>query len=989
MRVKAFHIFLFLIANLTFAQQPVTIQLTEKDGSPDIEFYDLLEDKKGFVWFAADKGLYRYDGKNFTNFTHPKKRGLSVFGLYQDDFGNVWCNNISGQFFFVQGNKLVLFTDLKDELKGQLPEFIVKNKELTAFSEKGIFKINTDTKKRILVKDKTTNSPYYRSPFLYDGRLYFSLTNQIKYIENDKINSVFAFNADQIEPKNNSFCNLGNHLLFTSLFNGVQHFYLKAKTSGNFREIKVPAQLSDKTIIRILKNDNLIWFCTNQGVIVCSWNNNTIEYQNTFLPNEYITKIVKDKNNNFWFSSLRNGIFVMPNIYIKKVQLPDNAKHISTMAVTGKYNLVFGTSEGIFGLLNTETYQNTILQLPSRSKIWQILYNPNFNSLFISQEAQSHIWNLNESKMYGIPYLTASKAMSIAKNNAILNASYDRASIMENPFTKSGSSSRNINSPITDFTNRSATIPITDIRKKRAYTCFYSTKTNTSYVGFVDDLIQFDANNKQTVIQYKKQPIFAIDMAETNDGTLWVSTFKDGILGIKNKTVFYNLTIQNGLLSNETGKLKSDGNQLWISSQKGLQVFDIKNSTFKSITKNDGLESYNISDIEIIGNQVYVSSNKGIFIVDKNKSFKTLQAPEIYFTGVNIHDKDVTLQDEYKLSHDKNAVKISFNCNGFQTAESITYQYRMIGLNDTWLSLEKGIDFVRYSSLPSGNFTFQVKAINSNGVQSSLISLEINIEAPFWQKWWFYLVAALTMFTLIWLYFRTRLKRLENEKQIMLEKAEIDKELVFSQLENLRSQMNPHFIFNALNSIQEYIITNEKETASTFLVKFSRLIRIYLEHSRESEVMLDEELKALYLYLELEKDRFEDVLEYSVDVSEEINPAITKIPSLFIQPYVENALKHGLLHKKENRKLDIIFSMNQKKDSLICSITDNGIGRIASEVLNGKRGHQHQSFATSANQKRVELINKTRTKKTSVAVEDLYDANQVSIGTKVIITIPL
>lgn len=765
LKVKLFHIFLFLIANLTFAQQPVTIQLTEKDGSPDIEFYDLLEDKKGFVWFAADKGLYRYDGKNFTNFTHPKKRGLSVFGLYQDEYGNVWCNNISGQFFFVQNDKLVLFTDLKDELKGQLPEFIVKNKELIAFSEKGIFKINTGTKKRILIKDKTSDSPYYRSPFHYDNRLYFSLTNQIKSIENNNINPVFTFTTEKIEPKNNSFCNLGNSLLFASFFNSKQHFYLKNKTSGSFRNIQVPIQLLDKTIVRMLKEDNLIWFCTNQGIIVCSWDENKITYRNTYLSGEYITKIVKDKNNNFWFSSLRNGIFVMPNIYIKKIQLPENAQHISTMAVTGKNNLVFGTSEGIFGILNTNTFQNTVYQLPSRTKIWQILYSPSFNSLFISQEAQSHIWNLNESKMYGILYFTASKAMTIAKNNTILNASYDRASIMQNPFTKSGTQSQNIKSSITDFTTKPINISINDIRKKRAYTCFYSSKTNTNYVGFVDDLIQFDANNKQTVIHYKKQPIFAIDMAETNDGTLWVSTFKDGILGIKNKTVFYNLTTQNGLLSNETGKLKSDGNQLWIASQKGLQVFDIKNSTFKSITKNDGLESYNISDIEIIGNQVYVSSNKGIFIIDKNKSFKTLLAPEIYFTTVNIHDKEVQLQDKYKLSHDKNAVKISFNCNGFQTAESITYQYRLIGLNDAWLSLEKGIDFVRYSSLPSGNFIFQVKAKNSNGIQSSPIAIEITIEAPFWQKWWFYLAASLSMFSLFWLYFRARLKRLENQNK--------------------------------------------------------------------------------------------------------------------------------------------------------------------------------------------------------------------------------
>ena len=764
MKVKLFHIFIFLIASFGFAQQPVTIQLTEKDGSPDIEFYDLLEDKKGFIWFAADKGLYRYDGKNFTNFTHPKKRGLSVFGLYQDDNGNIWCNNISGQFFYVQNNKLILFTDLKDELRGQLPEFIVKEKELITFSEKGIFKINTATKERIQIKDKASNTHNYKSPFLFDNQLYFSLDSQIKSIDKNSVHSEFVFTSSDIVPKNNSFCNLGNSLLFTSLFNNQQHFYLKDKNSS-FKKIQVPTQLIDKTIVRILKEDNLIWFCTNQGIIVCSWNENAIIYKSTYLPNEFITKAVKDRSNNFWFSSLRNGIFVMPNIHIKKIQLAENLQNISSLEVINKNHLVFGTSNGFIGTMNTKTFQQSISQLPSKTKIWQILYNQNFNSLFISQEAQSHVWNLNDGKMYGVPYFTASKAMVITKNNAILNAGYDRASIMQNPFDRIQQPSQITPLRTPNFINKSVTIPIVDIRKKRAYTCFYSSKNNTNYVSFIDDLIQFSPSNKQSIIRHKNQPIFAIDMAETNDGTLWISTFEDGILGIKNKIVFYNLTTQNGLLSNETGKLKSDGNQLWIATQKGLQVFDIKNSSFKSITKNDGLESYNISDIEIAENHVYVSTNKGIYIIEKNKSFKNLLAPEIYFTGVSIQDKLTELQDKYKLSYDKNAVKISFNCNGFQSAESITYQYRLLGLNDKWLPLEKEIDFVRYSSLPSGNFTFQVKAKNSNGVQSSPIAIDITIEAPFWQKWWFYLGVSLTMFSLIWFYFRTRLKRLENENK--------------------------------------------------------------------------------------------------------------------------------------------------------------------------------------------------------------------------------
>jgi LytS/YehU family sensor histidine kinase len=222
-----------------------------------------------------------------------------------------------------------------------------------------------------------------------------------------------------------------------------------------------------------------------------------------------------------------------------------------------------------------------------------------------------------------------------------------------------------------------------------------------------------------------------------------------------------------------------------------------------------------------------------------------------------------------------------------------------------------------------------------------------------------------------------------------LQKELISKKLVLSQLEALRSQMNPHFIFNALNSIQEYIVFNNKELASSYLIKFSRLIRIYLEHSQQNEIVLKEEISALKIYLELEKVRFEDVLDYDLQIDESLSLEQIKIPSLFIQPYVENAIKHGLLHKLNDRMLKVTFRRGNNEGYLICTIEDNGIGRSASLEINKNKTVQHQSFATSANEKRLELINLDRAEKIVVEIVDLYSNNNESKGTKVIIKIPL
>ncbi|MGB1042343.1 MAG: sensor histidine kinase [Tenacibaculum sp.] len=225
-----------------------------------------------------------------------------------------------------------------------------------------------------------------------------------------------------------------------------------------------------------------------------------------------------------------------------------------------------------------------------------------------------------------------------------------------------------------------------------------------------------------------------------------------------------------------------------------------------------------------------------------------------------------------------------------------------------------------------------------------------------------------------------------EDAYIRLEKTK-EYELAYSQLKSLRSQMNPHFIFNALNSIQEYIMLNEKELASVYLIDFSSLMRMYLEHSQRQYISLQEELVSLNLYLRLEKIRFEEEFNYEINVDNKIDKEKIIIPSVFIQPYIENAIKHGLFHKRDNRKLKIQFLLNLDTKVLRCIIHDNGIGRKAAGELKKKNTNYHKSYATKANQKRIDLINLNKERKIKIYVEDLYEKTN-SIGTKVCIEIP-
>lgn len=244
------------------------------------------------------------------------------------------------------------------------------------------------------------------------------------------------------------------------------------------------------------------------------------------------------------------------------------------------------------------------------------------------------------------------------------------------------------------------------------------------------------------------------------------------------------------------------------------------------------------------------------------------------------------------------------------------------------------------------------------------------------------------------LFFFGRLRERKKAELITLELRETQKRLALekqyrdSELKALKSQMNPHFIFNALNSIQEYIVLNKKNLASDYLGKFADLIRTYLHHSDTGVISLQEEIDSLKTYLDLECLRFEDTLNYTFNVANDLNTDVTHIPTMLIQPYIENALKHGLLHKKENRQLNITFS-KEKNNNILCIIEDNGVGREKSKELQKKRALLHKSFAAKATEERLELLNFGKNKKIGVEFIDLYNEENIGNGTKVIVSIPI
>ncbi len=266
------------------------------------------------------------------------------------------------------------------------------------------------------------------------------------------------------------------------------------------------------------------------------------------------------------------------------------------------------------------------------------------------------------------------------------------------------------------------------------------------------------------------------------------------------------------------------------------------------------------------------------------------------------------------------------------------------------------------------------------------------------QQQFIYLLIGLGLisFIILYLFYKARLQRVHLKNQIASEKmlqeqkeSEFQRQLGDISLSALRSQMNPHFIFNCLNSIKLYTAQNNTAAASEYLTKFSKLIRLVLDNSRTDKITLTSELDALRLYMDMEAMRFKEKLRYHIKVDDNVDAGYIEIPPMLLQPYVENAIWHGLMHKEEGGKIDINIGLEQNETILVINITDDGIGREKSALLKSKTATKHKSYGTKVTSERLALINSVYKTGADVTIHDIFDNTGLPSGTRVIIKIPI
>lgn len=471
-------------------------------------------------------------------------------------------------------------------------------------------------------------------------------------------------------------------------------------------------------------------------------------------------------------------------------------------------------------------------------------------------------------------------------------------------------------------------------------------------------------------------------------GYLWFGTSGGGLCRYNDTTgKFTTYTEKDGLRDNNVNSILEDNaGNLWLGTGQGICRFDPRTARFTDFNyPNSPVDNRTtiLFGRTHDGRLWFSNSNESISTFDPTAFRPNTYVPPIVITRFNLFDWNRPGSDELHkvdLPYDQNFFSFEFSALDYTDPQKNQYAYKLEGVDKDWVYCGTR-RVAAYTDVAPGNYIFRVKGSNNEGVWNDKGAfMEVTVHPPWWRTWWAW-AAYIVCFALGWYYFERR-----QQKRLIARERERGKAREL-EMQALRAQMNPHFIFNCLTSINRFILKNDTHAASDYLTRFSRLIRMVLNHSKLSLIPLEDELEMLRLYLDMEKLRFKEAFDYRIGVADDIDMANIFIPPMLFQPFIENAIWHGLMHKNGPGRLEILLSAHE--DILTCVITDNGVGRVMAAAVSSKSAQKQKSMGIDITEQRLSLLNGSEGNGHSFAIEDLYNEKGSPAGTRVTIHIPI
>ena len=990
----------------------------------------IYNDKSGFVWISSIDGLNRFNGRSVEVFKPIRGdtnsiKGSNIQSPFFEDFAhNIWFGTESGlNCYLFRQNKFKSYRlNPKDssEHTHNYPFFLEKNRFLWTTVDSNLYKIDTwypELPAHLILRGcedftrcsvDTFKNGCVQNIYVafWDNKPGFEV---ISFDENANLLSRKHFLVNNIFEKKCKIVQItpnGNHLIWLCSSLGLIQFNLN--NTNNYQVFKNNLEVSQSIQHCIHLSKDQLLVSGASGAIYC-FDKQRLKFSN--CSNQNIDKIgiapcitnnlYLSKEQHIWWGVQSEGVYFSPKdppfqfTKFPKGGIREPIKQIFEFSKTETWLI----GKNNYYVLKNNNYQH-------------VAKKSCFPYAKILRDHRGRIWSFSIKGLHLLNTLNYSWKLvaQLEESRSFMDAIIPRDNLL-----LVGTLEGIFKVDLSDFS-------IEKLSDQVAYSLTVD-KKGQIWQG-ADNFIQvWDINAQQKIVPKTK-------LQNTNDvnylyhsgasNQMWAGTSR-GLLVIDiNNFQVDVIDEQDGLQNQYIYAIQQDRNyRLWLSTNQGIIYFysNQKPYLFKQFTMDDGLSSneFNIAAaLQDSRGYLWFGSTKGIDVFHPDSIQNLGHAPQLAIVGLKIHDQEwhgdtaIEVVQRIQLPYNQNTLRLELAAMEYLDPERNKFKVLLQLDNEqpTWTDLGTQ-NFVTYANLKPGKYTFRFIACNAEGIwndEKDARVLYIDI-APHWSDtWWFrtllgvLILGFVSVATALYYRYQLRAQQLQNEKiqreaerqRMELEKnvalADGQRKVAESEMKLLRSQLNPHFLFNAMNSINRYILSNEKEKASEYLGQFAQLTRSILDNSRNRTIALADELKMLHHYLSLENHRFRQQINWTFTISPDLDEDEVQVPSMLLQPFAENAILHGLAPKGGGH---IAVEISEHENRLQCIIRDDGVGRQIRTPLPTDEKPKHASVGMRLISEQLDAFAGLEGQSASIAVNDLKDTEGNPTGTEVIIILPL
>ncbi|MEP6646595.1 MAG: two-component regulator propeller domain-containing protein [Saprospiraceae bacterium] len=989
------------------------------------------QDARGFIWILTSNGLQRYDGSRFLNY--PEVVRQSSFGIMQSS--QLYVDTLKDQIWVIKGDQMEVL-NLSDnkvnnlDLKGVLTTdtihpaklFMYDNGNQQLIGENGsilyekntvkilgsFFNLNpaSDHQNTYILKDPSTGNFWLHDFFdliiadVYTNQIYSSsdihpehpLLIELKkrYGNNNRIRYIM------IDSDHNLWISTWTTLLFRYNFDKKVLFTYSLKDilqKENSREnSNVPVQIN----VMYEDRQKNIWMATDYAGLLRYDKEKDDFYSitsdekisNGLRYSFSITSIFQDRDDNIWLGTDRGiSIFNPYRNYFQSIRHADGNEasipkyDINDVIETKEGEILIGTWGGGISVYDRDwTFiRNVTFPNISQNLIWSFIQNDDGTIWAGTQDGYIHIYDSGKHIFKTIHpeetgYSTILKMERDNEGNILMGLQNGKVSVWNERQQKFYSYVDSLTTVSLSYTG------VVDM---------YVDDSNRCWVGTGSGLQEFDIRKRAYINLYRPDSTEAVSgvsiegIEKYNDSLLLVGTIYKGIYFFNiNSKKFSRVTSDNHLNHTSVYAIQKDHkDNIWFTTNYSIYkmnadhvqpvVYNMDHAMMNAAFTSSGFKT--LMDGRWITNTPaeIICFNPEKIESEQNDHFK------VEISGFSVYNKDIYIDSFLRkhvpviLAFNQNFFSIGFTVLNFMDLRTTNYYYRLTSVDNDWIQSDTK-PFANYTDIKPGEYVFEVKAEQGNGF-SKITSFPIIITPPWWGTWWIRLLSFFAIGTAIYMVVKKRIQNIRKHSELRHRVSQ-------TEMMALRAQMNPHFIFNCLNSIDNLIQTDQKTKATDYLAKFAQLIRAILENSKANSIPCWKDLDALKLYLEMESLRWDNKINYLINIDPQIQNGDYKVPPMTIQPFVENAIHHGLLNKiGRDKKLDIEVKL---EDHFIkYTITDNGVGRLKAGEYKKLNHISRKSLGLQITSERIHLFNKNENN--TIKISDLYDIQGNPDGTKV------